>query len=448
MDETLLIISANELRSRVDWLITLRWFAVAGVFCVITVAGFLFKIHLPLGFLYAGNLLLLAENSAFSVYNWNLKGLSEKSEWFKKAYRLANFQIASDLIMLAYFIHFSGGIENPFIFFFIFHMVIASILLSRRVAFIQATMAVLFLGSVVYGEYFNIIPHYHLEGFIPGGTCLLTMKYIPGVLFIFVTTLFTTVYMATSIVKRIREGERELASANKALEEQDRLKSQYVLRVSHDIKSSLATIQICLRVVLDNLAGVISEKPKEMISRAEQRSKNLLEFVKDLLDLSRMRAARILEKEEITLQDKVDKAVSQVKSKIAKKRQKLTVEIPPGTRLIGNGAALEELLANLVQNAVKYTPEGGKITIRSREASYPNSIHISVEDTGIGIPQEDLPHIFEDFFRAANAPTMEKDGTGLGLAIAKQIVESHGGKIWAESRLGEGSEFHFILPRG
>ncbi|MCB4757484.1 MAG: HAMP domain-containing histidine kinase [Elusimicrobia bacterium] len=447
MDQSLQAISTIELNRRIAWLLTLRWMAVIGVFVVITVVVLILKIPLPLGALYLGSVLLLTQNFFYSLYNRRLKALRDEREWFKKTNRFANLQITSDLVMLAYFIHFSGGIENPFIYYFIFHMVIASILLSRRVAFIQATLAVLFLGVVVFGEFFQIIPHYHLAGFIPEEFSFLTPSYIFVVFFVFITTLYITVYMATSIVGRLREGEGQLAVANRRLEEQDRLKSAYVLRVSHDIKSSLASIQICLKVVLDNLAGVILGKPREMVARAEQRSRHILDYVKDLLDLSRMRAAEKIEREKISLLERVNAVINQVKSKAAKKGIKMVVDIPTDIRVLANSAAVEELVANLVINAVKYTPQGGKIEIKSQGFQDPNFVHFSVSDTGIGISEDDLPHIFEDFFRAENAQTIERDGTGLGLSIAKQIVESHGGKIWVESQVTKGSVFHLILPR-
>lgn len=435
-----------RLKEKLKWLITLRWFAVIGVFITITTVNYILGINLHLLYLYFGNIGLLLSNILFFLYNGHInlyKGADE--QFFKKANYFANLQISLDLIILAYLLYFSGGIENPFIFYFIFHMVIASILLSNKAAYLQATLAVVLLGTAVGGEYLKIIPHYHLSGFSYKELCL-NPRYLLGVFSVFVTTLYITIYMATSIVNRLRKEEKELVIVNKKLEEQDRLKSQYVQTVSHDLQSSLSTIQSCLKVVLSDLTGSISEKSREMVARAEQRSRAVLHFIKDLLDLSKIRATKEIEKRPISLSEIVRKVVEQLKPRAEEKGLTLSVENSTGGSLISaNPDNLEQLMVNLIVNAIKYTPWDGNIRIQIKEKS--DCFEAVVYDTGIGISQEDLSHIFEDFYRAKNAELMEKDGTGLGLSIVKQIIEAHGGEIWVESKVGKGSRFIFTLPK-
>jgi signal transduction histidine kinase len=326
-------------------------------------------------------------------------------------------------------------------------MVIASILLSRKAAYLQATLAVLGLGLVASGEAASILPHRHVGGFLSTGSCLLTRNYLLAVLFVFTTTLYLTVFMATSIVGRLRLGEQELAVANTKLEAQDRLKSQYVLMVSHDLQSSLSTVQSCLDVVLSSFGSTLPEKPREMIARAEQRSAHLLHYVRDLLNLSRIRAAMDVVKETLDVSVAVTKAVDEWKSQLEEKRLQFSVETSSPSRVIANREAVEELLSNLLFNAIKYTPPGGKIRVSIRPHSDNGFIQVAIEDTGIGIFPEDISRVFDDFFRAKNAQVLDKNGTGLGLSIAKQAVEMHGGKIWVESRVGKGSVFKFTLPK-
>ncbi len=447
MNETKQIIIEKEIRERITWIINLRWFAVAGVFAAISMANYVLGIKLPMLPLYLGNIVLLLYNILFFFYNKKLSLQDEGSSWFRKASNFANLQISLDLITLVYLIHFSGGIENPFIFYFIFHMVIASILLSNKAAYLQATLAILFLGMVISAEYLKILPHYHLEGFIPVEACLLSPKHVFGVFSVFVTTLYITIYFATSIVNKLRQEEKELSITNSKLEEQDRLKSQYVLAVSHDLQASLSTIQGCLKVVLSNFADSISKKPKEMIARAEKRTLYMIRYVKDLLNLSKIRAAKELEKQSIILSVEIEKIIEMLKLTVDEKKIKLSIEIPGGNHSVwANPEALEHLLVNLMTNAIRYTPWGGKIGIQVKEKT--DSIQTVIWDTGIGIPQEEMSHIFEDFFRAKNAEKMEKDGTGLGLSIVKQIVDEHKGEIWVDSQAGKGSKFTFNLPKG
>lgn len=466
MNESKQVIIEQEIKERLNqfidlrwkeklrWFISLRWIAVVGLFFVITGTRYILKIELPVFQLYLGNFVLFFYNILFFLYNRKLEIHKDTvSQYFKKANYFAKLQILLDLVTLAYLIHFSGGAENPFIFYFIFHMVVASILLSNKEAYFQSTLAVVFLGLVIMGEYFGVLPHYHLGGFIPVSSAeselYLHPRYLLGIFSTFISTLYITVYFATSIVNRLRAEEAELVVANKKLEEQDRLKSQYVHMVSHDLQASLSTIQSCLKVVLSGLTGSISEKSREMVARAEQRSRYLLHFVKNLLDLSKIRISKKLEKKNIILSDVIQKVTEQLKPRAAEKGLELSIKNSIGnSSVFVNPDALEQLVVNLIVNAIKYTPWSGKIIVDCGPSTKDGFIQVSIQDTGIGIPEDSLFHIFEDFYRAKNAEQMEKDGTGLGLSIVKQIVGAHKGEIWVESHVGKGSKFFFTLPKG
>lgn len=432
----------RELSRRLDWLIKLRWIAACVVFLVVGGCYFVLKPVLPFTFLYLGGAVLFLCNLLFSFYNRKLDLTIESKDWQKRADRFANVQISTDLIMLAYLLHFAGGLENPFIFFFIFHMVIASTLLSNRAAYLQATLAAGLFGMVILNEHLQLLPHYHLQNFISEER-ILNRSYFLGTYGILVVTLYLTVYMATNIVNKLRARETELAVANEKLAQQDRLKSQYVLMVSHDLQSSLATIQNCLKVVSTGLTGQLPEKAREMVARAEQRTVYLLHFVKDLLDLSRIKAVRELEKAEFSLRELLFKVAEQLRPRAEEKRISLELKCPQGPCLLyANQDAIEELLMNLAINGIKYTPWGGKVGIETKEVEGMEScLHTRVWDTGIGIPAEELPRIFDEFYRCKNAEAMEKEGTGLGLSIVKEILRAHQGEIWVESEIGKGTSF-------
>ena len=431
---------------RVEWLIQLRWLAGVMVFTVITSAVYLF--HLPLRALplYIGNTILILYNGLLWFVINRIRQRKPGADRLRQTTRLANLQISIDLLLLSYFIHFSGGLENPFIFYFIFHMVIASILLTRKAAYLQASLAIMLLGLIGVAE-LTILPHYHLSGFLNGQSCNLSAFFTAGVLCIIGSTLYLTVFMTTSIEQRLRLREMELAEANDRLAEQDRLKSQYVLTVSHDLRSSLATIQSCLSVVLNDLTGTIPGKAREMIARAAQRADSLIRFVRDLLNLSRIRAMEELEKEAVHLDSAIQKVLAQWQMQSTEKSLDIETKILKNLAILGNQEAFEEMISNLIANAIRYTPRNGKIRItgtRSEEDSY---VSLAISDTGIGIHPEDIPQIYNDFYRAKNAAILEKNGTGLGLSIVKQIVEAHQGNIWVESELGKGSTFTIKLPK-
>ena len=336
---------------------------------------------------------------------------------------------------------------NIFIFYFIFHIVIASVLLSKKAAFLQATLAVALLGTLVLAEQLKLVPHYHLAGFIPSDMCLLDSRYVYGMLFVFATTLYITAYMTTSIAAKLKSEEEKLADANEQLALQDRLKSQYVLTVAHDIGGALSAVQSCLKVVLCDYTGAISDKSREMVARAENRITYLLKFVKDLLDLSKMRAGLKMKKEKIFPAAVARKIIEQLSGNINEK--KLKIDILSGNENIfiyADPGAWEQLMSNLLANAVKYTPPEGRVSLKIGEKQ--NNIEMEIRDTGIGIPENDLENIFKDFFRSKNAEDSSVSGTGLGLSIAKHIVDRHEGKIWCESKAGEGSSFFVTVPKG
>jgi signal transduction histidine kinase len=441
------IILEKDLIRRIKWLIRLRWIAAAGVLIIITLSRYLLKLKLPFNYLYLGDALLFIYNTLFYFYSRRFDQQDNEPRLFKNAHRLANIQISFDLILLTYFIHFSGGVENPFSFYFIFHMVIASIILSNRAAYLQATLAVFLFGFIAVGEYAGLLKHYHLIFFHADERYILELRYFIISFFVFVTTLYITIYFATSIVNELRKGELELERLNEKLKEQDKLKSKYVQTVSHDIQASLSTIQNCLVVVVKGLTGSMSRKSEEMVTRAEQRSRKLIHFVKELWNLSRMRASDEIEKKELQISVLINTITEKHKSIVSEKDLNLKVDnCLNDTFIYADEYMMEELFDNVILNAIKYTQNRGEIIIKCEKSESVNFIRVSVQDTGLGIPRESLPYIFDDFYRAENVKAVEKDGTGLGLSIVKYVIDLHGGNIHVNSELGKGSTFIFTLP--
>jgi len=431
----------KDLIERNYWLIRLRWIAVAGVNVTILFSSQILKFSLPIFFLYAIGAFLAVYNLIFLVLLSLIKG----QESFSVINGIANTQISLDLLSLAGLIHFSGGIENPFIFYFIFHMIIAGILLSRRASFLQATFAVLLFCAMAASEYFGIFTHYGLGKFSDLNR-FNNFIYVSGVSFVFISTIYIAVYMATSISQRLREREKILADTNALLKKQDHLKSEYVLRVSHDIKEHLSAIHGCLEPVAGGITGELNPKQFDLIQRAVQRTAKLIFFVKALLEITRIKLSRQIKIDHFSFQDTLSEAISYVASKAKDKsitinsNVELTID-----RISGSKEHIQESISNLLANSVKYTPHDGRIDITVRDKG--NYILIEITDNGIGIPKDEIPRIFEEFYRASNAKEVEKDGTGLGLSIVKQIVEMHKGKIWVGSEEGKGSTFSIELPK-
>jgi len=217
--------------------------------------------------------------------------------------------------------------------------------------------------------------------------------------------------------------------------------------IAHDLKSPLAAIQSYFSVLLGGYAGELNEKQRQMIERSSLRIHGLLKLISDLLDLSRIEMGQITqEMEQISLAKILEGSLEEVHGLTNGKDITLAVDIQPEIRPIyGSSIRLQQVFANLLGNAVKFIPNGGTISLKLSELD--DKILCKIQDTGIGIPDEDIPHIFEDFYRASN---VEKgSGTGLGLSIVRRIVDAHKGEIWVESpcrETGVGTEFSFTLP--
>jgi len=231
----------KNLIDRVCWLTRLRWIAIFGVFGTVLVVPQFFRISLEVFPLCCVAVFLTTYNGLSA---WIMPFLRDR-QLYKSIKGLANLQIFLDLTCLALLIHFSGGIDNPFYFYFIFHIIIAGILLSRRDTFVLTTYAAAIFLVIALGEQHGFFQHHRLSGVFTV-SLYENFTYVLGVSFAFVSTLYIAAYLTTSISNRLHERERSLTRANELLGEKDRIKSEYVLRVTHDLKEDLAAIHTCI----------------------------------------------------------------------------------------------------------------------------------------------------------------------------------------------------------
>jgi len=444
---------------RVHYFIGFRWASVVALVTITPFAKYILHIGIPLVPIFVIAALVALYNSFFWFKAKELARASVSSI-VPKARSSVFLQSIIDLVTFTALVHFTGGVENPFIFLCVFHIIIVSVLLSYKTAYQVATLALFLLCSLVLLECAGVIPHIHLEGFIAQGLCR-NRLYLAAILTSLAGTLYTSTYVTTSIAGELRKRQREVASlkdrclidvkaleeANKKLMELDRLRTHFLAMASHDLKAPLAAVQSYLYVILGGFAGEITEKQREMLERSRIRIAELLNLINDLLDATRIEAGQIVqEMEEVSLLDVVEDALENVRSSAEEKGLELLTDMPEALPQIkASPRRLVQVLTNLLNNAVQFTPSGGKITLRVRELD--EHIQVEVMDTGIGISPEDMPRIFEEFYRGKSVKTK---GAGLGLAIAKKIIEAHGGKIWAESPYPEsekGSKFTCTLPK-
>lgn len=473
---------ATELVKRLGWLIRLRWLAVLAVACAIEVGGRALALTLPRGPLYtilaalaAYNLLLFlvhrnlpppGAGTDIGRTSWLARLLVPRTFWglglegdVLQAARFAMLQIGLDLVFLALLLHYSGGIENPLSYAYVFHIIVASILLSRRATYAVASVGLLLVSVVGLGECWGLLAHHHLGG--PwSGAAYRSPALVAGHLAILGATLFFSGYICSTIAVNLRQRERDivllsrdlqgkaddLIQAYEALSRTEEAKSRYMRKVAHELRGPLGTIQTALRTVLSGRAGADPAVSRDLIGRAERRAAELSAVTGDLLELSRARDARIAQtRTSVDLAQLARDVATDAAAAAREAGITLDLELAPGIGAQeGDPVALRQLLANLLGNAVRYTPRGGRIWLRARKDG--TILRLEVQDTGIGIQAEDLPRIFDEFFRAKNAREHAENGTGLGLAIVKAVAERHGGTVSVESVPGQGSRFMVGLP--
>jgi two-component system phosphate regulon sensor histidine kinase PhoR len=230
------------------------------------------------------------------------------------------------------------------------------------------------------------------------------------------------------------------------LKELEKIRQDFVANVSHELRTPLTTIKGYAETLLE---GALKEEVAvQFVQVIKRHTDRLTKIVEDLLMLSKIESKEFrLNLEPLSLPELINDVLDLVKDAALKKNISITKnEISPSLLVEADRDYLEQVLVNLLDNAIKYTPEGGKITIFALQKDQ-GEIEVSVQDNGIGIPREDLSRIFERFYRVDKGRSQELGGTGLGLSIVKHIIQVHRGRVWAESQLGKGSTFYLTLPK-
>lgn len=240
--------------------------------------------------------------------------------------------------------------------------------------------------------------------------------------------------------------QQELIEKTGEVERANRLKSEFLANMSHELRTPLNVIIGFSELMRDEVPGKINDEQRQCLEDVMGSSQHLLNLINEVLDLSRVESGKTkLHLINIALTEMAESLTRTLLPILAPRKQSLDVEIEEGLPLVhADKAKVSEVLLNLLSNAAKFTPDGGKLKIEAvREGDW---CQVSVIDDGIGIKKEDQELIFEPFHQLDNPLTKEKSGTGLGLTLVKQIIEKHGGQIWVESEYGKGSRFTFTLP--
>jgi two-component system sensor histidine kinase GlrK len=256
--------------------------------------------------------------------------------------------------------------------------------------------------------------------------------------------------ISLSVPQELRDLVGQVNWMGEKLQKLDEMKSEFLANISHELRTPLTSIREGSQLLLDGIPGTLTKDQRETLTIIAESSQRLNHLIGNLLDLSRMEADMVSYNYSPTdLNRLAVRSTEKVKFLADRKNIHMTVDLAQDKVRLQDldGVRMEQVLENLLSNAIKFSSEGSTIVIRSRPDHSGEGVHFTVSDTGPGIPEEDLPHIFERFYQGKTQEGRMYVGSGIGLALAKRVVEAHGGKIWAESILGTGTALHFTIPK-
>ncbi len=453
LSDSLLDISAGPTRESFSspeqgskWFIKLRWIA----FVFVTISVFISTAGMGLIVqrdawvpLYACVLLIGVSNVIFSH---PLAGRVS-------AHFLLVAQVVTDIVLLTGLLHFSGGIENPFFFVYIFHIIIASILLQKREAYWLTLLVCVLFSLLALAEATGLIFHYTLEIYprnIPKNLhAAHSTASVVVVLSVFAGVAFGTAYFATSVSEALRvELKKEKETALMLLQAAKMAAiGELAGNIAHEVNNPIGIILGKAKLLLSDFKDQVPARVARDLEKIDRHAERVAGIVRGLLSFSRPSTQ---EKESIEIGAVIEDSLSLVDARL--RADNIVVKVSLAERLpriVGNFNDLQQVIINLANNAADAMPGGGELSISARPfANRMNErtvegVEVKVSDTGKGISSDNIERVFTPFFT-----TKEAEGTGLGLAIVQGIIKDHGGKIGVESVVGKRTTFKIFLPGG
>jgi signal transduction histidine kinase len=444
-----LTLTERVLFERMGWFVEVRWMAGALALVFMALGWYAFHVRFRATAAVVVIFALFFYNAFFSLCARALYQARRVHKYRLRA--LAHGQIVCDLLAVAALVHTIGGVENHFIILFVFPMVVASEFFSEWTAYGYATLAAVLVNLIGWVEYFFPSIHYPLLVLAGGDPPRYDPLVAPGaaqhwvyvlqVCFVMTFAAYVTVFIASSIAGRLRRREEELQVAYRDLRSLEQVKSTFMRKTSHELRAPVGALQSLLKAAAIKMPD--GAPGRDLVWRGVERTESMLDLIDDLLRYSRLRGAVVTERfEPVELAEVVRRAADLLRPRAEEKQVVLTVEAAPAA-VLGVRDGLSDLVTNLVSNAVRYTPPGGHVSVR---CGADGGARLEVADTGIGIPPDELPHIFDEFFRGRAARQIFAHGTGLGMAIVSRVVEMHGGHVEVASEVGQGTRFTVTFP--
>ena len=428
-----------DLSRVIGWFISIRWIACICVVLSLIAVQFIFRYDLVYPTLYIITGVLCLENLIFTLY---VRIIKRRRLARREMDVIFHLQALGDYIFLFLLVYFSGFLENPFAYFFLFYIMLTSIIFTKSVVYRYVAGLILVILGVSLAEYFKVIPHYTLtESTLTSYRDLLIPRFVG-----LCSTLIISVHLITNIRERIEEKGRKVEVELDRYKNLDRIKSNFILQVTHELRGPLAAVSGYHEMMLRGITGEITDRTADTLKKADRRTENLLTIIDEMIDFAFMKSeeenqyVRAL----LPLKETITENIRNHENHAQQKNIHLHSYCPRNLEAFANRDLINIILGNLINNAIKYSEPGKTIHVDAELTG--KEVHLLVKDEGYGIEPEEMDKIFEEFYRTRRARQLEKDGTGLGLPIVKRAVESLGGRITVQSEFEKGTEFHIYLP--
>jgi signal transduction histidine kinase len=421
----------DAIRKRNMWFIKLRYGAV------LMLTSFTLASDYFLGFKFTETqtIAMLTINISILFYNITIhigkKYVKSIAGKFNPLH-LSATQMLLDFTALFLLVYFTGGIETPLYMLFIYHMIIGSLILPGYIMYAVAGIIILCVGGIVFLEFYQIIPHHSIQGFL-NSSIYDDFNYMISILTVFSFMIVISVYLANGIARQLYKMEQDLIESLDRLNTAELEKQRYIVGIVHEIKTPLAAVHSYLSLILQKFLGPLDKRIEDKLKRASSRSEEAINLINDVIKISRFKLFDQFLTEEIDVAEIMTELADQHMANAESKKVKLVFNYNRKSyySLMGDKFLFSLAISNLIGNAIKYVDRKGLVEVNVDDEE--NEIIISVCDNGIGIPENELGKIFIEFFRSSRVGKDKQEGAGIGLAIVKQIIEKHNGKISVES---------------
>ncbi len=419
------------IRRRNLWFIKLRYVAAVTLILFLIISQYLLNLEFDHVQVQAISII------ALSLFTYNITihivrpKVSINPDKFN-AMHLSLIQMVLDLTALLLLVYYTGTIDSPIYVFFIFHMVIGSLILPGVLIYTICGIVIVMYSLFIFLQQVDIFRSHYIAGLydqIPQHN----LNYVIMFVLMFAAMMIVTVILANRIASNLLKREGELRETLDKIQEIETAKQKYIMGVVHEIKTPIAAVKSLIDLIVQKFIGPVSAEVEEKLLRAKGRCEEALDLINDVLRISRLKLLQSTEKQRVFLIDLINQAI--LERQEAFNAKNIEVEVidyrEKKKPVFGDKDLLYLAISNLISNEAKYVNENGHVKIEISE--HKELVCIKIIDDGIGIPWKDIDKVFEQFYRASNIKKQKTEGSGLGLSIVKEIIDHHDGEIKVES---------------